>query len=136
MAKHKSKKKMNFEMGELITTLLKANMMGYALTAIFVILATLLLTYTNLGPGFEKWVVLMGVIASASLVGFDTAKMENKNGYKWGMLGGVSYLIIYLILSVVLNGAEALQLASLLVTAVLALASGSIAGMFCVATQK
>lgn len=136
MARHKSKKKMNVDIGELSMTLVKANVIGYALTAIFIILAALLLTYTNLGPAFEKTVILMGVMVSAALVGYDTAKMENKNGYKWGMIGGCSYLVIYIILAVAMNGLATIQVSSLLVLAVLTLVSGALAGMFCVASQK
>ena len=102
MSRHK--KKMNVNIGELAVTLVKSNLAAYALTAIFIIFATLMITYTNLGPNFEKWIILIGTIASAALVGYDTAKQEGKQGYKWGLIGGISYLVILPVVSSVLAG--------------------------------
>ncbi|MGL5677061.1 MAG: TIGR04086 family membrane protein [Cellulosilyticaceae bacterium] len=136
MAKHKSKKKMNLDIPQLTMTLLKANLIGYALTAIFIIFASILLTYTNLGAGFEKWIVLIGAMASAALVGYDTAKMEGKQGYKWGLIGGLSYLLIFVIIAVVLNGIACMDISTLMTLVIITLISGALAGMFSVATQK
>ena len=135
MAKHK-KHKMQVDIPLLAVTLVKANLIGYALTAIFIIFASILLTYTNFGPGFEKWIVLIGATASAAMVGFDTAKMEGKQGYKWCVVGGLRYLVIFLVLSFVLNGLGDMSMGTLGIIAVLTLVSSAAAGMFSVATQK
>lgn len=134
MPKHK--KRMQVDVAELAITLLKSNLIGYALTLIFIIFASLLLTYTNLGPGFEKTIVMLGVMASAALVGFDTAKMEGKKGYKWGFVGGLSYLVVYLICSALLTKPFVLDMGTLMLLAVITMLSGAIAGMFAVASQK
>lgn len=135
MTKHKNKKSSVDKVMALVT-MLKANVMAYIVTAIFVILGSIILTYTNLGPGFEKWIVLIGIILSAFLAGFDSAKIETRNGYKWGSMGGIVYIILFIILSTVLGGTQGLNLGYLMTVAVLAIISSAIAGMISVNTQK
>lgn len=135
MAKHKNKKS-NVDMAMALVTMLKANVMAYIVTAIFVILGSIILTYTNLGPGFEKWIVLIGIILSAFLAGFDSAKIETRNGYKWGSMGGIVYIILFIILSMVLGGTQGLNLGYLMTVAILAIISSAIAGMISVNTEK
>ncbi|MEG0014226.1 MAG: TIGR04086 family membrane protein [Cellulosilyticaceae bacterium] len=135
MKKHKGKKS-NIDMPAAIATMLKANAMAYVVTAIFVILGSIVLTYTNLGASFEKWIILIGIILSAFLAGFDTAKIEPRNGYKWGGIGGIVYLGLFIILAAVLGGVSSLDLGYLMTIAILVLVSSGIAGMISVNTQK
>ena len=135
-SKRRGKKNLNINVAELGMTLIKSNLIGYALTAIFVILAALLLTYTNLSDGFEKWIILCGVIASAYLVGSDTAKSQGKQGYKWGAVGGASYLLIFIVISLLTGGTESMSVGYLVTLAVLCLISSSLAGMISLGMQK
>ena len=134
MSRHK--KKMNLNIGELAVTLVKSNLAAYALTAIFIIFATLMITHTNLGPNFEKWIILIGTIASAALVGYDTAKQEGKQGYKWGLIGGISYLVIFVILALVTGGVQGMNIGYLITLIILTVVSSVLAGMFSVANAK
>ena len=134
MSRHK--KKMNLNIGELAVTVVKSNLAAYALTAIFIIFATLMITYTNLGPNFEKWIILIGTIASAALVGYDTAKQEGKQGYKWGLIGGISYLVIFVILAFVTGGVQGMNIGYLITLIILTIVSSVLAGMFSVANAK
>lgn len=134
MSRHK--KKMNLNIGELAVTLVKSNLAAYALTAIFIIFATLMITYTNLGPNFEKWIILIGTIASAALVGYDTAKQEGKQGYKWGLIGGISYLVIFVILALVTGGVQGMNIGYIITLIILTIVSSVLAGMFSVANAK
>ena len=134
MSRHK--KKMNLNIGELAVTLVKSNLAAYALTAIFIIFATLMITYTNLGPNFEKWIILIGTIASAALVGYDTAKQEGKQGYKWGLIGGISSLVIFVILALVTGGVQGMNIGYLITLIILTVVSSVLAGMFSVANAK
>lgn len=134
MSRHK--KKMNLNIGELAVTLVKSNLAAYALTAIFIIFATLMITYTNLGPNFEKWIILIGTIASAALVGYDTAKQEGKQGYKWGLIGGISYLVIFVILALVTGGVQEMNIGYLITLIILTVVSSVLAGMLSVANAK
>lgn len=136
MKKRKSKKKINLNMGELAVTLVKSNLIAYALTAIFIIFATLMITYTNLGPNFEKWVILIGTVASAAVVGYDIAKQQKTQGYKWGLIGGISYLAIFMLLSLVTGGMQSLNMGYMMTLFILAIISSVIAGMFSTVVQK
>ena len=93
MSKHN--KKAEIEMPLAVMTMLKANVMAYVVTAIFILFASILLTYTQFGAQFESVIVTLGIIASAFLSGFDTAKIDDKNGYKWGAVGGSLYFMIF-----------------------------------------
>ena len=93
MTKHKAK--VEVDMPQAVLTMVKANIMAYVVTAIFILFSSIILTYTNASPKFEVWIVTLGVIASAFLAGFDTAKVDNKNGYKWGAIGGSLYFVIF-----------------------------------------
>lgn len=132
----KSKAKKQVNMSVIGMTLLKANIMAYMLTAIFILLASIILTYTSASGGFEKWIVAIGMIISAFLAGFDTAKVDTKNGYKWGMIGGSFYFFIFLILGIFLNGLKGINIAALLMIAIAILLSSCIAGMVSVNCQK
>lgn len=131
MSRHK--KKMNLDIGQLAVTLVKSNLTAYALTAIFIIFATLMITYTNLGPNFEKWMILIGTIASAALVGYDTAKQEGKQGYKWGLIGGISYLVIFIVIAAVTGGTKGMDIGYVVTLTILALVSSMLAGMLSIA---
>ena len=95
-----------------------------------------MITYTNLGPNFEKWIILIGTIASAALVGYDTAKQEGKQGYKWGLIGGISYLVIFVILALVTGGVQGMNIGYLITLIILTVVSSVLAGMFSVANAK
>ncbi len=136
MAKRKGKKNLNVDVAELAMTLIKSNLIGYTLTATVIMIASLVLTYTNLAEGFEKWIILIGVMASAYLVGSDTAKVQGKQGYKWGAVGGASYLLIFIILSLCIAGTEGMSMGYLVMIACVSLMSSSVAGMITLSKEK
>ncbi|OOB80289.1 MAG: hypothetical protein BEN19_05705 [Epulopiscium sp. Nuni2H_MBin003] len=123
------KKRSSVNTSEIIVTAIKANIMAYLLTAIFIILGSILLTYTSLGASVEKWVVLIGIMASAALCGYDMAKIENKRGYKWGSIGGIFYLIIFIIISLFTTGAGNLDMGYLITVALMVLVCSGFAGI-------
>ncbi|MGL4344192.1 MAG: TIGR04086 family membrane protein [Cellulosilyticaceae bacterium] len=136
MSKHKHSKKMQLDIPLISMTLLKANVIGYALTAIFIIFTSIMLTYTNMGPSFEKAIVMIGCMAAAFLVGFDTAKIDTRNGYKWGAIGGASYLVIFMVMAAITQGMKGLNVGYLFTLALLIVLSSAIAGMVSVNAQK
>lgn len=115
-----------------ILTLVKANVMAYVVTAIFVLFSSVILTYTNATPKFENLITLIGIGASAFLVGYDTAKIEGRNGYKWGIIGGALYFMIFLILGTALGQTNHLEISTLLKIACIVLITSCVAGMISV----
>ena len=135
MVKHKGKKK-KVQYSDLLVTLVKANIVAFAVTAIFILVGTMILTYTNLGLSFERWIIILGIVLSAFLAGYDMAKVESRNGYKWGAVGGASYLLLFVIMSMFLNGMKQFDMTAFFLIVLLALISSSVAGMLCVNTRK
>ncbi len=117
-----------------LLTLVKANIFAYIVTALFVIGTSLLLTYGNVKPGLESTILNVGIIFSAFVAGYQTATIENRNGYKWGAAGGALYYVIFLILGLVIE--HSIAPTQLLILAVMILASSIIAGMISVNTHS
>ncbi|WP_069997358.1 TIGR04086 family membrane protein [Cellulosilyticum sp. I15G10I2] len=132
MVKHKSKSKQTLDMPKAVMAMLKANVMAYVVTAIFILLGSIVLTYTNASAAVENWIVLIGIILSAFLAGFDTAKVDTRNGYKWGALGGVLYFILFLILGTMVKELKGLAPSVIFTIALTILISSTIAGMISV----
>lgn len=134
MTKHKAK--VEVDMPQAVLTMIKANIMAYVVTAIFILFSSIILTYTNASPKFEVWIVTLGVIASAFIAGFDTAKVDNKNGYKWGAIGGSLYFIIFLVLGTIIEKLNHLAPGVIFMIAILVIMSSTIAGMISVNCNK
>lgn len=130
MSSHKGKSEVN--MGEAVITMIKANIMAYVVTAIFILFSSIILTYTNVGNQFESIIVTLGIITSAFLAGYDTAKVDNRNGYKWGALGGSLYFVIFLVLGTIINKLNNVAPSMILMIAILIFVSSTIAGMISV----
>lgn len=136
MSKHKGKGKEAVDMPMAVMTMLKANVIAYVVTAIFILLGSIVLTYTNASPQIENWIVIIGIVLSAFLAGFDTAKVESKNGYKWGTIGGALYFIIFLVLGTLTHELKDVAPGTLALIVVLVLVSSATAGMVSVNYQK
>lgn len=132
MVKHKSKTKKTVDKAKVIMLMIQANIMAYVVTSIFILLGSIILTYTNASASVEHWIVIIGIILSAFLAGFDTAKVDTRNGYKWGAMGGVLYFIVFLLMGTILREFKGISLSSILTLALAILMSSSIAGMISV----
>ncbi|MBP3888654.1 MAG: TIGR04086 family membrane protein [Cellulosilyticum sp.] len=119
-----------------LITMVKADIMAYVITAIFVLFSSIILTYTDATPKFENIITTIGIIVSAFLAGYDTAKVENKNGYKWGAVGGAVYFITFLILGTLIGKLDCISIGTLILIALLVLFTGCIAGMISVNTNR
>ena len=132
MVKHKSRSKQTLDMPSAVMAMLKANVMAYVVTAIFILIGSIVLTYTDASATVENWIVLIGIILSAFLAGFDTAKVDTKNGYKWGAIGGALYFVLFLILGTMVKELKGLAPSAIFTIALTVLISSTIAGMISV----
>lgn len=130
MKRHKEKSEINI--GEAAAVMVKANIMAYVVTAIFILFGSIILTYTHVSANFESVIVMLGVMVSAFLAGFDTAKIESHNGYKWGAIGGLCYFMIFLVLGTLINKLTNVSPSMLFLTAVMVLITSTVAGMISV----
>lgn len=122
------------DMSLVVMTIAKANIMAYVVTAIFILFSSIILTYTDAKSEFETIMTTLGIICSAFLAGFDTAKIEKRNGYKWGAIGGLLYFILFLIFGTLMDKLSHVSLAKVLLIALMILVSSSVAGMISVNT--
>lgn len=130
MAKHKEQPKILI--GDLVMTLIRANIMAYVVTAIFILFSSIMLTYTQVGAKFEGIIVTLGIITSSFLAGFDTAKIEDRNGYKWGAIGGLFYFIIFIVLGLLIEKLEYIAPGIILTMALIIMITSTVAGMISV----
>ena len=133
---HSSKNKQAVDIPRAVMTMIKANIMAYVVTAIFILLGSMILTYTKAAPAVENWIILLGIALSAFLAGFDTAKATTRNGYKWGAMGGMLYFILFLIFGTIASGLKGLAPSVLILIALVVLVSSTVAGMISVNYQK
>ncbi len=134
MSKHKSKSELDAL--NVIGTMVKANVMAYVVTAVFILFASIILTYTNANPNLEGWIATAGICISAFMAGFDTAKIESKNGYKWGAVGGALYFVVFLVLGIVIEKVNNLSAFTIIMLATMVMISSMIAGMISVNCKK
>ncbi len=134
MPKHKSKEIL--DMSIVVMTLIKANIMAYVVTAIFILFGSILLTYTNVSCDVENWLVMLGIILSSFLAGFDTAKVEARNGYKWGVIGGALYFVLFLILGTLTGSLKTIAPGNLFLIVIVVILSSAIAGIVSVNFEK
>lgn len=128
-------KNVEIDMSLAMMTMVKANIMAYVVTAIFILFGSIILTYTQVDAEFESIIATLGILCSAFLAGFDTAKIERRNGYKWGAVGGALYFIIFLILGTLMDRLVHVKPSMILLIALMVLVTSSIAGMISVNTE-
>lgn len=133
---NKHSKNVEIDMPLAIMTMVKANVMAYVVTAIFILFGSIILTYTQVGSQFESIISTIGIICSAFLAGFDTAKIEQRNGYKWGAVGGLLYFVIFLVLGTLMDRLANVRASMILLIALMVLVTSSVAGMISVNTSN
>ena len=133
---NKHSKNVEIDMPLAIMIMVKANVMAYVVTAIFILFGSIILTYTQVGSQFESITSTIGIICSAFLAGFDTAKIEQRNGYKWGAVGGLLYFVIFLVLGTLMDRLANVRASMILLIALMVLVTSSVAGMISVNTSN
>ncbi len=71
---------------------------GYAITFFIIILYSIFLTYTNMTDKYLMFVVLSTTILSTAYVGYQFARDAESRGLLWGVLGGLLYGVVFILL--------------------------------------
>ncbi|MCL2576002.1 MAG: TIGR04086 family membrane protein [Defluviitaleaceae bacterium] len=69
---------------------------AYAITAISFIGAAIAITYTNLQETALPAIVMISVVLSVLVAGFDSARKADNKGWLWGMVAGLLYAIVFI----------------------------------------
>ena len=108
---------------------------AYAMTAIIFILYAILITYTSISEKNLEIVVMITVVLSVLIAGFDSARAATSRGWLWGMGAGALYAIIMLCIGLCIS--PEIQLgAKTIMTIVLSLAGGGIGGILGINIKK
>jgi len=86
-------------------SLISGVLMGYAITCIIFLGYSMLITYTSLTEDKMPLVVAGTTLISVIVAGFDAARGAENRGWFWGIMAGLIYaLILMVIMTLVLKG--------------------------------
>lgn len=101
---------------------------GYSITVIIFILYATLLTYTNISDSNMDIVVILTTILSVVIAGYDSTRQSESKGLLWGIIAGLLYAVILIIISGLIDGNFAIT-AETIITILVSIASGGIGGV-------
>ena len=112
-----------------IITLLKCLLASYLLTGIMLLLLALLLYKVGLTEKPVSIMIIAIYVIATFLAGFLTGKTLKTRKFLWGLIEGIAYFVILLLLSVIMNGSLDTAGNSILTTFILCAACGTLGGM-------
>lgn len=112
-----------------VSALLKGLLFSYIITAFILLLLSLLMLKLEL-PSIVISIGINAAYIASSFVGglFAGKKMEQKK-FLWGLLMGIAYFVILMLVSLMMNNTSPLPLGSLLIVFIICSISGMLGGM-------
>ncbi len=101
---------------------------GYSITIIIFIFYAILLTYSNVSDKGMDIIVILTTVISVIVAGYDSTKNARSKGLLWGVLAGMLYAVILILISTLIDGKLTFN-ADTIVTILVAIASGGIGGV-------
>lgn len=111
-----------------VIALIKGISIAYALTAVIFIIYAILLTYTNINEKNIPLVVMITVVVSVLIAGFDAARGACKKGWLWGMGAGVIYAFIMIMIGICISPVFSFDTKTIMLL-VLSIAGGGLGGI-------
>lgn len=108
---------------------LKGLLFSYIITAFILLLLSLLLLKLDLPSAVISGGIIVAYIISTFVGGFFVGKKAEQKKFIWGLIMGVFYFIILMIVSIAMNKAEPLPLGNLLTAFLICSLSGMAGGM-------
>ena len=102
---------------------------SYILTAVILMVLALLLYKLRLTEKVVSVVIIITYISASFLGGFLAGRKGKKRRYLWGLVMGVMYYTVFIILSLVIKGADVEISKTILTTLVLCCGGGMLGGM-------
>lgn len=124
----RSKKEAKPSEGMAWICLLKGMAAAFGITCIIFIGFGILLTYTSVSEDSLPLVALICTAISAAVAGYDWAACRRQKGLLWGLLAGLVYMLLLLVITGLASDELQLQSSALMMLAV-ALAGGGIGGV-------
>ena len=115
--------------GSAPSVLIKSLLISYILTAIILLILSLLLYKANLGDNIIKAGVVVTYIVSCFIGGFLSGKGIKERKFLWGLICGGIYVAIILIISLMSGGQKDENITNYMSMILLCLGSGMLGGM-------
>ena len=127
--------------GKLVQNTEKKGMVGNLLSVLIVVMGMYLLSgvllflisaityYGDLSGQIVEIGILVIYILVCLVGGFITGKIKKSKRYLWGMVSGVGYFFVLLLVSLAMNGFSVTDPVGLLTVFIICIASGTIGGM-------
>lgn len=127
--------------GKLVQNTEKKGMVGNLLSVLIVVIGMYLLSgvllflisaityYGDLSGQIVEIGILVIYILVCLVGGFITGKIKKSKRYLWGMVSGVGYFFVLLLVSLAMNGFSVTDPVGLLTVFIICIASGTIGGM-------
>ncbi len=112
-----------------MVAVLKGLLFSYIITALILLLLSFLMLKIDLPSAAISAGIIISYIASTLVGGFFVGKKLEQKKFIWGLIMGVVYFIILLLVSLAMNRAEPLPLGNLLTAFLTCSISGMVGGM-------
>jgi putative membrane protein (TIGR04086 family) len=103
-------------------------------TTVFIFYA-ILITYTNITEKNMSLVATTTIVIVMAIAGFETARSCEKKGWMWGIVAGLSYAILLILISFVILDSLILNFQIFMIL-ILAIASGGVGGILGINFKK
>lgn len=115
--------------------ILKGTAVAYMVTFLVFIVYAIILTYTDTSEENLETVVMITIVVSVIISGFDTARGVKNKGMMWGLFAGLSYSLIMILVGFCIAPDYELSLASI-INLILGLVGGGFGGIIGINTKK
>ncbi len=109
--------------------LLKGLLFSYIITAFVLLLLSFMMLNLDLPAGVISGGIILSYIVSAFIGGFFVGKKLEQKKFIWGFAMGVTYFIILLMVSLILNKVSPLPIGNFITTFIICSVSGMLGGM-------
>ncbi len=109
--------------------LLKGLLFSYIITAFILLLLSFLMLKLDLSSAVISGGINFAYIVSAFIGGFFVGKKIDQRKFLWGLVMGVFYFIVLMLVSLMMNGVSPLPMGSLFTVFIICGLSGMLGGM-------
>ena len=110
-------------------TLLKGLLFSYIITAFILLLLSFLMLKLDLSSTIFSGGIIFAYIVSSFIGGFFVGKKVDQRKFLWGLVMGILYFVVLMLVSLLMNRATSLPLGNLLTTFIISSLSGMLGGM-------
>jgi len=118
-----------FHQNTKILSLLKGLLISYIITAFILLLLAFLMLKLDLPSAVVSGGINFAYIISAFIGGFFVGKRLEQKEFMWGLVMGVCYFLVILLISLMMNRVSPLPLGNLFTVFIISSMSGMLGGM-------